>query len=1409
MSFPFPTISSNSGSLNSGSYFLQNDLDTFINVPFQEYYFGNSEQDIIEFSVYDIEGNINVWKYLPVSATYTVLNKTYKDVDNNTLNYSFKQYNSNYIIAFNKNILLSTLQDFSGSNINSGNHVASYNFIRNVAGNPDYQLYVKEISPSRREVKLTPSFKLDLTKEENILVNLQYQSFARKAVLVRDTIPLFNYFLDSYQIYKNSNSLINNNKAIFTLLRTNFGFKSDADILAFLDDTYTGFNRPFINSQNGQLIQNSFEGTKNYIKDWLYTYYKSIYSFEQIKEQFKYIVQKSISIRLNQLNSYYTSNIELTTQVENFITDLFFTNFILNVVDTVQTYHDNKFYAYLKNALNFGNDTFYTILNYTFVEEDGNTNIIVKLFNELPLDVSLREKCWISNISLVPVIQKFVINVPVIKKNFKISGPNFKIPTDSYKTSPVNYQNSNDLKLDNTTKNDIEFYKKLNNLNVDYSKFSNFIVFSSAELRTKLFLNKVTNINQINKSINSIIATLSASAANSASSYTLLSSYPFISASYAIEVNEYQSQLNTIFSSFDGYDAYLYNNITLVSGSTTSFVSGAYVQNYNYPDYIENAIEFDKNNKDSLVNNTPEYILMDDNNTDYLIFLSMIGHHFDNIYLYIKNFPTQQYIENNLSSSYVSTVANTLLQQFGWNPISSFDNSSITSNYLTSSNNYSDYDKLKIIWNRILKTLPLIYKTKGTEECIRIVSNIYGIPRSLLNVKEYGGNKISDEDNSSYTYQNKYYFTKYTRNNDAIIIPVSASSNYVNSIEFKFRIDSDYIYPQNTKVTLLKTTNWDVSVKKEIKDTFGKLKFDMSSPYGASTDYIETDSLPLFNGNVFNVLIKQINLSSSYDSGSGGQLPYQYSLRVTSVDNDEIVFDDNKSIISGTEGINYTFNDISLLYVGNYSGGGNLFQGNIDKINLWKNELDDESFIEHCKNFDSYKTNNDSTTYDNLYFRYSYDYPVNMYTGSFFVVRNGNKLYSQYTASAYNFAQNTTTQSNCLTVSASLYPYQFDEVEINQNIKLGQYGPNKFKNVKINKATQTVEARLMPNETSVVNNLVTTDSNLLAVYISPFKVRDDDILNFLGEYDIMDLIGNPSNIFADNYESLQTLRNNYNKYNLSEQVLYQEFMTLYKNYFDGSFFETVRQLLPARSKVIDGILIEPSLLERNKYQSRPINSAIAYDLSSSYEPLRNFSASFERNYKTVNQVNLSKNGLKFPLTSSTYGPLTSSMHPASYTSNNYVSFHFSSLNYDKRLSIFSISGSFFDKFENNYIYKNNKKVYLFGTNPNTSLENSSSKFINTYSYVNINSSSLFSTYDNNSSAFDIDSYPIGHYSLKRRISRFSTNQYFINSITSSFYKKSSQTVYTTVNDEGNSDNSSPIERTRINLQVSENSLISS
>lgn len=50
--------------------------------------------------------------------------------------------------------------------------------------------------------------------------------------------------------------------------------------------------------------------------------------------------------------------------------------------------------------------------------------------------------------------------------------------------------------------------------------------------------------------------------------------------------------------------------------------------------------------------------------------------------------------------------------------------------------------------------------------------------------------------------------------------------------------------------------------------------------------------------------------------------------------------------------------------------------------------------------------------------------------------------------------------------------------------------------------------------------------------------------------------------------------------------------TLYKFYFDKSIFETIKQLIPARNNVLSGILIEPTVLERPKYQYKRVNSEV-------------------------------------------------------------------------------------------------------------------------------------------------------------------------------------------------------------------------
>ena len=87
-----------------------------------------------------------------------------------------------------------------------------------------------------------------------------------------------------------------------------------------------------------------------------------------------------------------------------------------------------------------------------------------------------------------------------------------------------------------------------------------------------------------------------------------------------------------------------------------------------------------------------------------------------------------------------------------------------------------------------------------------------------------------------------------------------------------------------------------------------------------------------------------------------------------------------------------------------------------------------------------------------------------------------------------------------------------------------------------------------------------------------------DIIKSLPDFIIDDYIGDPSHQYMDDYPDLLGLRKYvFGRYNLN---IY-EYINIIK-YIDKSLFETIKQMIPARVKVMDGLLIEPHFLERNK-----------------------------------------------------------------------------------------------------------------------------------------------------------------------------------------------------------------------------------
>lgn len=112
----------------------------------------------------------------------------------------------------------------------------------------------------------------------------------------------------------------------------------------------------------------------------------------------------------------------------------------------------------------------------------------------------------------------------------------------------------------------------------------------------------------------------------------------------------------------------------------------------------------------------------------------------------------------------------------------------------------STEDRLKVIRNRILSTLPQIYKTKGTEEAVRLILACYGIPNVLLSVREYGG-VVYDDPKASYTLYERVYMRQWDTSSqyDSYDLNLPTSSyTYL----FKVRIDDSTPYTYGVEQTL-------------------------------------------------------------------------------------------------------------------------------------------------------------------------------------------------------------------------------------------------------------------------------------------------------------------------------------------------------------------------------------------------------------------------------------------------------------------------------------------------------------------------------------------------------------------------------------------------------------------------------
>lgn len=427
--------------------------------------------------------------------------------------------------------------------------------------------------------------------------------------------------------------------------------------------------------------------------------------------------------------------------------------------------------------LNFGDNKLLIAINVAYTQDADGSYLIIKLYEPLPAEYDLKSQLWLVEKIAESVSYNVDIQVEAVQiaDQNTLRGPNFNVKVNQTVGQTTPYYNYNNLLTTNVTSSFqkmLSYYQdKAVQINVDYENFENFVHFSSATQRINNFVYKIGLIENYNEQISTQLSLQGGS------------SNPTVAATVA----SLSSSIDNIIENFDTYEYFLYFN----SGSKFSWPKSNSTQPYslysvtssealnwlgnettlpssNGVSMLYSASLYDANNKDNLALAVPQYILDDNSNEPYLLFLNMVGQHFDNIWIYYKDVTNRYNNTNNPNTGISIDLVSDALQSLGINlytNTSVSDNlyyslfginqdgsllpptgSEVINNYVTSSiDTLSGREIQGELYKRIYHNLPYLLKTKGTRNGIEALINIFGIPRTILTVNEFGGYPINTE----------------------------------------------------------------------------------------------------------------------------------------------------------------------------------------------------------------------------------------------------------------------------------------------------------------------------------------------------------------------------------------------------------------------------------------------------------------------------------------------------------------------------------------------------------------------------------------------------------------------------------------------------------------------------------------
>ena len=428
--------------------------------------------------------------------------------------------------------------------------------------------------------------------------------------------------------------------------------------------------------------------------------------------------------------------------------------------------------------------------------------------------------------------------------------------------------------------------------------------------------------------------------------------------------------------------------------------------------------------------------------------------------------------------------------------------------------------------------------------------------------------------------------------------------------------DTGVFIENNGHFPVMTTPDWEFGIYRDTNTflkNYGKFYFTLNNTDG--TLYCpDTYDEPIYFGDThaYDILLKRHTGELSFDFG--------VDLLVKRVVDSSTRYSGTAVNLLSEHSMNLFLNTKEIFF-GNYRSPS--FLGLLDRLRIYKTDISEKRFMNHINFNESYDIDDPSKLKENLLVKVNFDSPYNLNPlsneTSYGVIKNFS-LNKYSDIKAYNFTTNT-------------YPYDFVGTSRREYASIPGYGSKSFNNEKIRIEKQTLVSTLNPSlrSTKKSKDRASIDTNTLGVYFSPTDLVNREIIRFFGNFRLSNFIGDPSDTHSSKYKKLDSFKRLFFD-NGFGNIDTQRYFNIIKSYIDPSIFENLDKIIPARVRLVSGLLIEPSILERSKIKPPEIktsayipdqekqinNETITEQLSFSFDlgPKRNNISSFanERNY---------------------------------------------------------------------------------------------------------------------------------------------------------------------------------------------------